>query len=166
MRIVFSGGGTAGHINPALALAVGIRARRPETEILFCGSAGGVEEKLVARAGYPIRTIPMQGLSRKISPAGLLHNAKTLYYTASAIPAAAKILKEFAPDAVIGTGGFACYPYLRAAHHLGIPTMIHESNALAGKTTLALEETCDMDRKPPHGGYEYEPRRRSGKVRH
>lgn len=143
MRILFSCGGTAGHINPALAIAAGIRRRKPEAEILFGGSRGGMEERLVAAAGFDIKTIPMQGMSRKLTPKALWYNAKTAVYTLNAIPAAKKILKEFKPDAVFGTGGYACFPFLRAADAMGIPTMIHESNALAGKTTRALEKHCD-----------------------
>ena len=143
MKIFFSCGGTAGHINPALAIAAGIRKRKPEAEIVFGGSRGGMEETLVAAAGYEIVTIPVQGLSRNLTPKSLWYNAKTLGYLTQAIPSAKKILKQYAPDAVIGTGGFACFPFLYAAHSLGIPTMIHESNALVGKTTKFLQNSCD-----------------------
>ncbi|MBR6556943.1 MAG: UDP-N-acetylglucosamine--N-acetylmuramyl-(pentapeptide) pyrophosphoryl-undecaprenol N-acetylglucosamine transferase [Clostridia bacterium] len=143
MKIFFSCGGTAGHINPALAIAAGIRKRKPEAEIVFGGSRGGMEEGLVAAAGYEIVTIPMQGLSRKLTPKGIWHNAKTLCYLMRAVPSAKQILLEHAPDAVIGTGGFACFPFLYAAHSLGIPTMLHESNALVGKTTKFLQNRCD-----------------------
>ena len=143
MRIVYTCGGTAGHINPALTMAAGAHARRPDAEILFCGSRGGMEEKLVAKAGYPIRTIPMQGFSRKLTPKALIHNLKTGLYTLEAVPKAKKILQEFRPDICVGTGGYACFPFLVAAHRMGIPTMVHESNALAGKSVLALEDVCD-----------------------
>lgn len=143
MKILFCCGGTAGHINPALAMAAGVRARRSDARILFGGAKGGMEERLVTAAGYELRTISMQGLSRKLTPAALMHNVKTLGYTLRAVPDAAAIIREFAPDAVIGTGGYACFPFLYAASRQGIPTMVHESNALVGKTTLALEKHCD-----------------------
>ena len=142
MKILLSGGGTAGHINPALAIAAGIKKRKPEAEIFFGGS-GGMETRLVTAAGYEIVTIPMQGLSRSLTPKGIRYNIKTLYNLTQALPMAEKILSERQPDAVIGTGGFVCFPFLYAAHKLGIPTMIHESNALIGKTTQFLEKKCD-----------------------
>lgn len=140
MRILFSGGGTAGHVNPAIAIAEALSKRNPESEIAFIGREGGKENELVKSAGIRLFTIPVSGLSRSLSP----KNLKAIKNALSAKRIAKDILKEFTPDAVIGTGGYVCWPVLSAAHACGIPTAIHESNASFGLTTRLLANKCDL----------------------
>lgn len=139
MRILLSGGGTAGHINPALAIAEIIRARYPDAEILFVGTPHGMENRLVTQAGFPIRHIPVRGFSRSLSP----KNLGALWLALTSPHKAEALLDELTPDAVIGTGGYVCYPILRAAAKRGIPTAIHESNALPGLTVKMLAKAVD-----------------------
>ena len=139
MRVVVTCGGTGGHITPALAIADLIRERVPRAEILFIGADGGMENELVKNAGYEIRSLAVRGLSRSLT----LRNLKTLQMAHAAIMRAKEILKVFAPDIVIGTGGYACYPTLRAAITLGIPSAIHESNAVPGLVVKRLAARVD-----------------------
>ncbi len=134
MKVIITCGGTGGHITPALAIADIILENDPHAKLLFVGGARGMEGELVTRAGFEIRLLDVQGLSRKLS----LSNVKALLGTRRAVKAARDILREFAPDIVIGTGGYACYPALRAACELGIPTAVHESNAAPGLAVRAL----------------------------
>lgn len=143
MRILLTGGGTAGHINPAISIAHYFSGRQPRSEVLFAGSKGGLEEKLVGREGFEIRTVDLQGFSGKLSPSGLVYNIKTVHKVLKALPAARRLIREFAPDAVVGTGGYVCFPFLYEAAKAGIPCLIHESNAMAGKTTRMLEKYAD-----------------------
>ncbi len=143
MKFVFTCGGTAGHINPALGVAGRIRELLPDSEILFIGAEGKMETELVPREGYEIRTIPVSSLSRSLSGQGLKHNLQAARDLAASLPAARKILKEFRPDAAVGTGGYVCFPVLREAAALGIPTAVHESNAEPGLTTRMLENSAD-----------------------
>ncbi len=138
MRLVFACGGTGGHINPAIAVAKLVRARKSDAKILFLGVSGGMETRLVRDAGFGIRTIEAEGISRGISPSSLMKNVRALKKAYVAEHDAAKILKEFKPDAVIGTGGYACFPALGAASKLKIPTLLHESNAYPGLVTRVL----------------------------
>ena len=139
MRAVISGGGTAGHINPALSIAKKIREKDPESEILFVGTPAGMENTLVTREGFPIRHVDVMGFKRKLT----LKNVEVAWKAWRSIPAARKILKEFRPDVVIGTGGYVCWPVLRAASSMGIPTLIHEQNAIPGLTTTKLSNAVD-----------------------
>ncbi len=134
MKLVFTCGGTGGHINPALAIASTVRENIPTAEILFVGSEGGMEAERVPRAGFPISSLPVRGLSRK-NPLKL---AGTLAALQKSVGLAKRILSDFSPDIVIGTGGFACYPTLRAAASLGIKTAVHESNAVPGLAVRLL----------------------------
>ena len=118
MRFLFTCGGTAGHINPALA-------------------------ELVPREGYEIREIEITNISREHSLEGLAHNLHTIKNVAVSTEKAKKIIREFKPDAVIGTGGYVCFPVLTAAARMHIPTLVHESNALPGLTTRLLAEKVD-----------------------
>jgi UDP-N-acetylglucosamine--N-acetylmuramyl-(pentapeptide) pyrophosphoryl-undecaprenol N-acetylglucosamine transferase len=132
-------GGTGGHINPAIAIAGTIKNNIPNAEILFVGTKRGKEEELVGREGYEIRFVESQGIRRSLS----LSNIKALY-TALVSPYKAKgIIKEFAPDIVIGTGGYACWPILKAASMLHVPSMVHESNAVPGMAVKRLEGCVD-----------------------
>ena len=139
MKVLLAGGGTAGHINPAIAIANIIKARDKSAEIAFIGTKKGMENKLVAKAGYPIYHIEMSGLRRSLS----LSNIKTAYYYFTAPIKAKKLLLNYQPDVVIGTGGYLCWPLLHAAAKLGIPTAVHESNAIPGKAVKMLENDVD-----------------------
>ena len=142
MRVLLTGGGTAGHINPAIAIARTIKARRPGAEILFVGAEGGMEEKLVTEAGFALRTYRVSGITRSLSPRALAQNLRAAARLSGAMRAARKLIDEFLPDAVIGTGGFASYPAVRAAQKKGVPTLIHESNVMPGKTNKQLAARC------------------------
>ena len=143
MRFIFTCGGTAGHINPALGVAGRLKELLPDSEFLFIGAAGMMETELVPREGYPIRTVQISNLSRSLSLNGLKHNIGTVKNVLSATKASVQIIREFAPDAVIGTGGYVCYPVLKAAAKLGVPTLVHESNAVPGLTTKLLSRSVD-----------------------
>ncbi|MBQ2895291.1 MAG: UDP-N-acetylglucosamine--N-acetylmuramyl-(pentapeptide) pyrophosphoryl-undecaprenol N-acetylglucosamine transferase [Oscillospiraceae bacterium] len=144
MRVLFTCGGTAGHINPAIGVAGRLRELMPDTEVLFIGAQGKMETELVPREGYDIRTIAISSLSRSLSFSGLKHNIRAAWHLATAMPAARKIIRDFKPDVVVGTGGYVCYPVLRQAAALGIPTAVHESNAMPGLTTRKLESVVDV----------------------
>ena len=143
MRFVLTCGGTAGHINPALAIAGRLRELMPDCEILFIGAEGKMEMELVPREGYKIEALKITNISRGHSLEALRHNLDTLRNVAVSTHEAKRILREFKPDVVIGTGGYVCYPVLTAAHELGIPTAVHESNAVPGLTTKLLAERVD-----------------------
>lgn len=143
MRFVFTCGGTAGHINPALAIAGRLRELLGGCEILFIGARGMMETELVPREGYEIREIEITNISREHSLGGLAHNLNTVKNVAVSTEKAKKIIRDFKPDAVIGTGGYVCFPVLTAASMLHIPTLVHESNALPGLTTKMLSGRVD-----------------------
>lgn len=134
MKLVLAGGGTAGHINPALAIAQAVIAIEPDSEILFVGNRDSLEETLVKRAGFDMKFIKIQGLNRK----QLHKNVTTLKLLFSAVRDAKKILGDFAPDVVVGTGGYVSGPVLLAASKLGLKTCIHEQNAYPGLTSKML----------------------------
>lgn len=142
MRILMSGGGTAGHVNPALAIAATIQEHQPDAEIAFAASAL-VRDKagdLVPRAGYPLHTIHIQGLARPIwTPS----NIKLPLIMAQAKREAGRLIDEFRPDLIVGTGGFACWPVCHMGIKRGIPTALHESNALPGKAVMRLKNHAD-----------------------
>ena len=138
MRVLMTGGGTAGHINPALTIADAIRREYPQAEILFVGAEGRMETTLVPAAGYPIKAMKVSGFQRKLTPKALLDNAQAAFRVLTASQAAGKILKEFRPNIAIGTGGYVCGPILRRAAKEGIPVVLHESNALPGVTVRML----------------------------
>ncbi len=141
MKVLFTGGGTAGHINPALAAAGYLKQKEPDTEILYVGNKGGMEERLVANAGYPMKTIHISGFQRKLTPKNLWRNAGTLVKVFTATAEARRIIQEFAPDVCVGTGGYVSGPVIREAAKLGIPCVIHESNAYPGVTTKMLAKS-------------------------
>lgn len=138
MRILMAGGGTAGHINPALAIADTIKSRHPDAEILFVGVKGKMETTLVPAAGYPLKTVTVQGFQRRLSLKNIGRNVAAAYHAVTAGFEAARIIKEFAPDLAIGTGGYVCGPVLRQAARMGVPVLLHESNALPGVTVKML----------------------------
>lgn len=139
MRFVISGGGTGGHIYPAISIANKIKEKLPSAEILFIGTEMGLESDVVPKAGYKIKHITVSYLKRKIS----LHNVKSGFKLMKGIFEARRILKEFKPDVVIGTGGFVCGPVLYVAASLGLKTIIHEQNVFPGLTNRILSRYVD-----------------------
>lgn len=143
MHILFAGGGTAGHINPALAIAGYIKEKEPETRISYIGTARNLEARLVPAKGYDFYTIDVSGFQRKITPKNIVYNISAVKKAVTASFRAKKLLKELQPDIVIGTGGYVSGPVLREAAKLGIKTAIHEQNAFPGITTKALSSSVD-----------------------
>ena len=143
MKVLFVGGGTAGHINPALAAAGFLKAKNPDAEILFVGNKGGMEERLVPPAGYNMKTIHISGFQRKLSFENLVKNVKTVARLLTSSIESKKIIKEFNPDVCVGTGGYVCGPVLREAAKMGIPCVVHESNAFPGVTVKMLSKNMD-----------------------
>ena len=135
MNLIFTCGGTAGHINPAIAIANMMRQRDPDCRILFIGATGHMEETLVPQAGYQVRCLPGSGLSRGKNLAAVKQNVRAVKCVLNAVKACKAIFREFQPDVVIGTGGYASFPALYAAQSMKIPTCVHESNAVPGVTT-------------------------------
>ena len=134
MKIVLSGGGTGGHIYPALALAREIKKLNPEASFLYIGTEKGLESDLVRREGIPFKAIEITGFKRSLS----FENAKTIMRFLTGVSKSKKLLKEFKPDVVIGTGGYVCGPVVYAASRLKIPTIIHEQNSVPGLTNKFL----------------------------
>jgi len=144
MRVIFTCGGSAGHVNPALAVAQQFRARHPGCEILFIGAERGMEQRLVAQAGYPIKTVKVSTFERAWSWKVLKHNVGSVFKLPVGQHEAAVILREFRPDLVVGTGGYASYPAVHEAARRHIPCALHESNAYPGLTTRALADKVDL----------------------
>ena len=142
--MIFTCGGTAGHVKPALALAGLIKERKPESEILFVGARRGLEKQLVEAAGWPFRTVEISSFHRSLTPKELRHNLISLRNLLRSPGEAKALLKEFPASLVVGTGGYASYPMIQAASRLGIPAAIHESNAIPGLTTRLLERHADL----------------------
>lgn len=140
MRVILAGGGTAGHCNPALAIAGIIKSKNKDAEILFIGNEGKIEETLVAKAGYPFKAVKTQGFRRKLT----LENFKTVQLYLKARSDCKRIIAEFRPDVVIGTGGYVSGPVVAAAQRMGIPTCIHEQNAYPGVTSKMLAGKADI----------------------
>lgn len=143
MRVLMAGGGTGGHINPALAIASIIQDHDPDAEFLFVGTPKGMETRLVPEAGYEITTMHVAGFQRKLSLKNIGRNIQALYYLATSQPRAKRIVRQFDPDIAIGTGGYVSGPILHAAAHLGIPCAIHEQNAYPGVTNKMLAKEVD-----------------------
>lgn len=135
-KIIISGGGTGGHIFPAISIANAIKKQLPDAEILFVGAVGRMEMERVPAAGYPIEGLPVSGLDRK----NILKNIKVLWNLQKSIRLARKIIKNFKPDAAVGVGGYASAPTLRAASSFGVPTFLQEQNSYAGVTNKMLAE--------------------------
>lgn len=159
MNLIFTCGGTAGHINPAIAVANTVKERHPDANILFIGATGHMEEKLVPQAGYELKCLPGSGLSRGKNLAAIKKNLHAVKCVLDAVKQCKKIFRQFRPDVVIGTGGYASFPALFAAQSMKIPTCVHESNAVPGVTTklaakkasrvlVAFEESVNHYAKP------------------
>ena len=141
LRIIISGGGTGGHIFPAVSIANAIKEQHPEAEILFVGAEGRMEMHRVPAAGYPIKGLPVAGFDRK----NLLKNISVLYKLAKSQWKARKIIKEFRPHAAVGVGGYASGPTLKVAGMMGIPTLLQEQNSYAGVTNkLLAKKACKI----------------------
>jgi len=142
MKFLFACTGTAGHINPALAIAEQLKKTVENSSFLFVGAGRDMEKRLIENAGYELVNIQMSGLRRSFKPKDIVYNLKAVSYLFKAGIEAKKIIKDFKPDAVIGTGGYICYPVIKEASKLGIPTIVHESNAVPGLTTKMLAKTA------------------------
>ena len=134
LKVIISGGGTGGHIFPAVSIANALKKNYPDTEILFVGALGRMEMEKVPAAGYPIKGLPVRGFNRS----NLLKNISVVFDLAKSLMIARKAIKEFAPDVVVGVGGYARGPTLRIASMMGIPTIIQEQNSYAGVTNKLL----------------------------
>jgi len=139
MKIIMTGGGTGGHIYPAIAIADEIARRRPEAEIMFVGTEKGLEKSIVPEHGYPIKFVKASGLDRK----RLLKNISVLAELRAGIKEAKLIMEEFRPDMIIGTGGYVCGPVALAGRKLGVKIYIHEQNATPGLTNKLLAKHAD-----------------------
>ena len=143
MNVIFTCGGTGGHINPAIAVANTLKERHPDCKILFIGGEGYMEEKLVPQAGYDLVVMPACGLERSFSPKAIRNNLEAVRSVMASVKKCKKILKEFDADVVVGTGGYASFPALYAAKQLHIPTCVHEANAMPGLTTRMVAKWAD-----------------------
>ena len=138
MKVLLAGGGTAGHINPALAIAGYIKEQEPDAQFLFIGNRDGMEQRLVSEAGFPIKSVVISGFKRSLSPKSTIQNIKTVARSFTSRAMAKKIIKDFDPDICIGTGGYVSGPVILAACNLGYPAVIHEQNAFPGVTNKML----------------------------
>lgn len=143
MHILFAGGGTAGHINPALAVAGYIKERHPDAKISYIGTAEKLEAKLVPEKGYDFYTIDVAGFQRKMTPKNVVKNISAVKKAFVASLDCKRFLKELKPDVVVGTGGYVSGPVLKEAQKLGFKTAIHEQNAFPGVTTKMLASRAD-----------------------
>lgn len=143
MHILFAGGGTAGHINPALAVAGYIKEHNPDAKISYIGTQNGLESRLVPNEGYDFYTIDVAGFQRKLTLQNIKRNISAARKVFTSSMAAKKLLKQLKPDLVVGTGGYVSGPVLREAVKLGIKTAIHEQNAFPGITTKMLAPKVD-----------------------
>lgn len=143
LKVLLAGGGTAGHINPAMAIAEIIKEHHPDAEFCFAGNPDKLEAKIVPQAGYRFEPIRIEGIQRKVNPENIKRNVKAVHYLIHSGRRAKQIIKDFSPDLVVGTGGYVSGPILRMAAKMGIKTAIHEANAFAGMTTKLLSKQVD-----------------------
>ena len=143
MNVIFTCGGTGGHINPAIALANNLRSRDPSCRILFIGCVGGMEEQLVPKAGYEIKCLPGSRFFRKLNFENIKRNVQGVGRILAALKGAKKIIREFRADVIVGTGGYASFPALYMGSKLGIPTCVHEANAVPGLATRLAAGSAD-----------------------
>jgi len=143
MNFIFTGGGTGGHINPAVSAAQRLRELLPDSRVLFIGAEGNMEMELVPKEGFEIAAVRVGSLHRSLKPKDILHNVRAAAWLLGSTAKARRIMEGFGPDAALGTGGYVCYPVIRAAASLGVPTLLHEANAYPGLTTRMLEKYAD-----------------------
>ena len=143
MNVIFTCGGTGGHIYPAIAVANMLRQRKPEANILFIGAEDGMENKLVPLENFRLETLKISNFQRKLTPAGVWHNLTTLYNMNGSMRKVRRIIRDFRPDVIVGTGGYASFPALKMGAKMGVPTAVHESNAVPGLTTRMVERLVD-----------------------
>ncbi|MEC6747623.1 undecaprenyldiphospho-muramoylpentapeptide beta-N-acetylglucosaminyltransferase [Marinilactibacillus sp. XAAS-LB27] len=143
MKVLLTGGGTGGHIYPALALKKRIQEQYPDSEFLYIGTERGLESKIVPKNGVPFKAIKVEGFKRKLNPSGIAYNLNTIKLFLGSIRKARKLIRDFNPDVVIGTGGYVCAPVCYAASKQKIPTIIHEQNSVAGITNKFLARFVD-----------------------
>ena len=144
MNVIFTCGGTGGHINPAIAVANIWKQRYPDSNSLFVGASGHMEEKLVPAAGYELKTFPTAGMCRKLNFDGIKKNIKAVSNAFGAVSGCKKLIKEFKPDIIVGTGGYASFPALLAGTLMKVPTCVHEANAMPGLTTRMAAAWADQ----------------------
>ncbi len=144
LKVLLAGGGTAGHLNPALAIAEIIKMHRPDAEFLFAGTPNGLEAKLIAKTNYKFAPIKVAGFQRKLTLENIGRNFKAAAYLLSAGGRARQIIKDFSPDIAIGTGGYVSGPVILKAAQMGIPTAILEPDAFPGITTKLLSKHVDI----------------------
>lgn len=140
MKVIFTCGGTGGHINPAIAVAGLLRERYPDAEILFVGAKDGMEEQLVPREGFRLETVKISGFERQLNFRNIRNNVQAAVRFFTARGKANKIIRDFRPDVIVGTGGYASYPMLRQGAKKGIPTAVHEANAYPGLATRLVQK--------------------------
>ena len=143
MNVIFTCGGTGGHINPAIAVANTWKERHPDSKILFIGAKGRMEEELVPKAGFDLATIDTNGMTRGLSIGAIKHNIRAVGNILRSIERCKEIIRDFQPDVVVGTGGYASFPALTAANKLGVPTCVHEANAVPGLTTKLVAKRAN-----------------------
>ena len=143
MHILFAGGGTAGHINPALAIAGYLKEKHPDARISYIGTENKLESILVPQKNYEFYTIDVAGFKRSLSPNGIAHNVSAVKKAVASSIKVKKMLCELKPDIVVGTGGYVSGPVVKQAQKLGIKTVIHEQNAFPGVTTKMLAPNAD-----------------------
>lgn len=143
MKVLFAGGGTAGHINPALAIAGYLREKEPDAEILYIGANGGMEERLVPKAGFAFRGITVSGFHRGLRLKNIGRNLQTVVRVFTSSAEARRIIRSFGPDLCVGTGGYVAGPVVREAIKLGVPSLIHEQNAYPGVTNKVLSKRAN-----------------------
>ena len=159
MNVIFTCGGTGGHINPAIAVANIWKERYPDSNILFVGGEGGLEQQLVPNAGYELFAVPADGFDRRKSLKGIYNNFKAVAGNIQSVRMCKKLIREFKPDVIVGTGGYASFPALLAGSQLKVPTVVHEANAVPGLTTkmaaaianrvlVCFEESVKYYKKP------------------
>ncbi|MFA6859016.1 MAG: glycosyltransferase, partial [Bacteroidales bacterium] len=138
LRVIISGGGTGGHIFPAISIANKLKELNPETELLFVGAEGKMEMEKVPAAGYRIEGLPIVGLQRQLNWKNIKNDLKVPFKVLESVRKAGKIIDEFKPDIAVGVGGYASAPLLWSAERKGVPTLIQEQNGFAGLTNKIL----------------------------
>lgn len=140
MKAIIAAAGTGGHINPAIAIANEIMKKEPDSKIIFIGTNHGLETDLVPRAGYELKTIESYGIKRSLS----IENIKRFFKTMHSVKDVRKIIKDFKPDVVIGTGGYICVSVMKAAQKEHVKYVLHESNVLPGVATKILAKKASV----------------------